>query len=124
MSLTMFRIVFGFAVSLGVLAAAGTLQEVRRKYKEVVDEGINGSALFLVHSQVRDAWERLFIQTCLFIILVLGGFIPDHPWEPDERVYRVWITIVHTSMTIVSTWKSIRVRRDRHILADMLRMGK
>lgn len=124
MSLATLRIIYGFAVSLGVLAAAKTLQEVRREYKILRDTGENGPALFLAYSHTRDAWERLYMQTALFAILVLGGFIHTHAWEPEEAIYRGWITVLHTSLTLVSTWKSIRTRRYRHILADMIRMHK
>ena len=122
-SLVFLRVIYGCAVLYGVWAAANTLLEVRRIYKAICEGPKNGPApIFLAHSHVTDAWQTLYIQIALLVILILGSFIPIHPWHEEGAVARGWITVFHTSLTIVSTWKSIRVRRDRKILADMVGM--
>lgn len=115
------RIIYGFAVAWGVWAALSTLLEVRQAYGILADDKKNGPSLFLAHSHVRDAWQMLYIQTALLAILVLGSMIPVHGWHEEGGVYRAWITVLHTTMTLTATWKSICVRRDRRVLADMVR---
>ena len=121
-SLIVLRIVYGLAVACGVAAAISTLVDVKQVYRLLVQESKNGPSLFLAHSHVRNAWQILYVQVALLAILILGAFIPIHPWHEEGAVYRMWITILHTSMTLMVTWKSICVRRDRHILADMVRL--
>jgi len=69
---------------------------------------------------VREAWQRFFIQLCLLGIFILGFYIPSHPYHPDEDGPRRWITVLHTLMSLIVTWKIILERHDRKILINML----